>query len=356
MKNAFFLMGIALLFAGFGCVQFGPEEIDLDPIADLPMGPSGPMIAASVNDFETPDNDCLGLTAEEVQKRCGSGSLRRSIEPVYDGYVCKYLALHPEGADQSELGVQLKLSYQSGNKDMALLAAELRRGEYGNHVETIKDWQGGLTLQSSGSIDSPWAFDLYRNIGPFTAALYGTEIDYASSSLMDSAYECSHDEMWSLLSFISGEDTAAEATENIGELREVVPEPAMPETNPDETVTSVDCCQIMIVEVKGEASLKKGDVVVPAEKGQILDVGDEIYTGEDSQVVVAFIGCGYGDNEDDVGIAIVQSEHKGEIIDQGGKPAVSFDPGVATVSVYRYAIFETDFQVSTPRLTCSVKG
>ncbi len=91
------------------------------------------------------------------------------------------------------------------------------------------------------------------------------------------------------------------------------------------------------------------------QKGQVLQAGDEIYTGKDSQVVVAFIDCGYG-NGDDVGIAIIQSGSMGKIIAENGKPAIYLEPGVATVSVKQLEQFQTDFQVSTPRLVCGVRG
>lgn len=287
-----------------------------------------------------PTNDCLGLTTQTVQRLCGAVFVRREVIPIFNGFACTYSIFDPSG-DGPDIGTQVRLKYFTGGQTLAQLAAAARESDPEAHIGTIKD---GFSVQT------PLSLEIYRKTGSVTTFLStGTSID--DPSIDTAPLECSFAETWDLLSAVTHEDFSREKTTAL----RAVPTPA-PSVS-DTEVEEEECpCQIMIVEVKGEADVKRGDDLLPAEKEQILQQGDEIYVGEGGQVVVAFINCKFGKNADDVGIAIIKGGQMGKIIEKDGKPAVFFDPGVATVSVKQYAQFATDFQVSTPRLTCSVRG
>lgn len=111
---------------------------------------------------------------------------------------------------------------------------------------------------------------------------------------------------------------------------------------------------IVVMEVTGEVDVRNtpGEKWGPAAAGQRLSVGAKICTGVGSSTVVAF-----GTNS----VALVTEATLFEIrryAMDGDKlvAQVFIDPGVTRVSVKQVAQFQTDFQVSTPRLTCSVKG
>ncbi|MEK7866217.1 MAG: hypothetical protein AAB434_06000, partial [Planctomycetota bacterium] len=111
---------------------------------------------------------------------------------------------------------------------------------------------------------------------------------------------------------------------------------------------------IVVKEVKGEAEVQTAPKTnwLPLTPGLKLSPGAKICTGIDGEAVLLF-----GTNS----VAIVTEVSTFEIRSFGMKGdelvAEAFiDPGVAHVSVKQLEQFETDFQVSTPRLTCSVRG
>lgn len=285
-----------------------------------------------------PPKDCLGLTAGHAQKLCGAVSVRREITPILNGYACTYSITDPHPYDRPDIGTQVTLKYFTDGQTTAELAAAARESDPEAHIRNIKN---GFTIQT------PLSLEIYRKNGPLTIFLSSTVID--DPSIDTASLECSSSETWDLLSLITHDDLSKEKIPTL-------PPPVTPAPTDAEEETEECPCQIMIVEVKGEADVKRGDELLTAEKEQILQPGDEIYVGEGGQVVVAFINCGFGKNADDVGIAIVKGGQMGKIIQKDGKAAVFFDPGVASVSIKQYPQFATDFQVSTPRLTCSVRG
>lgn len=112
--------------------------------------------------------------------------------------------------------------------------------------------------------------------------------------------------------------------------------------------------EIVVQEVRGEVEVQAapGTKWMAAKAGQRLAAGAKIVTGVGGEAVILF-----GANS----VAIVTEASIFEIRSFGMKGdelvAEAFiDPGVAHVSVKQLAQFQTDFQVSTPRLTCSVKG
>lgn len=302
---------------------------------------------------ELPEKDCLGLTAENVQNICGSGPLQRNIKVIRDGYECEYQAVDSINVDGPKLGNELRLAYFSGPEQMADLKAGLKNSSKVVRIGDLKNGFYAAFPRWAESTRKTWTFDFYRQLGPLTAILYGTEIDYEP---MDLSQElgCSFSEMWNLLSTIAHEDLSGErvvATDQIS--KEIAP----PAATPADQKNTADCCTMMIAEVKGEADVRHNGKTSPAVKGQILSMGDEIITGDDSEVSVALFNCNYGDNENNYGLALVRSDSMGSIAKTSdGRPTIFFDPGVANVSVKELQTFETDFQVSTPRLTCSTRG
>lgn len=271
---------------------------------------------------------------------CRATFVRREVVPIFNGYACTYSIYDPSG-DGPDIGTHVRLKYFTGGQTMAQLMVEVRENDPEAHVRSIKD---GFTMET------PLSLEIYRKAGSLTTFLSTAIID--DPSLDTRSLECSPAETWDLLSAVTHEDLSREKATA---LRAVpTPTPSIPDT--EEEAEEKCPCQIMIVEIKGEADVKRGEDFLTAEKEQIIEPGDEIYVGEGGQVVVAFINCNFGANADDVGIAIIKGGQMGRIIQKDGKPAVFFDPGVATVSVKQYAQFATDFQVSTPRLTCSVRG
>lgn len=287
-----------------------------------------------------PTNDCLGLTAQLAQRTCGASSVRRNIVPILNGYECTYSLFDPNAFEGSGVGTQVKLKYFVDGRTIEELADAARESDPEAHFQSIKN---GFALQT------PLSLDIYRKSGSVTTFIAGAIID---DPYIDSApLECSFAEMWDIFSIVTGDNPGGEKTLKLPTLSSPTP------ANSAKEEQNACPCQIMIVEVKGEADLRRADgEFLTAEKGQLLEPGDAIYTGENSQVTVAFFNCGFGNGNDDVGIAIIKASQMGKIIQKDGKPAVFFDPGVATVSVKQLAQFQTDFQVSTPRLTCSVRG
>ncbi len=293
-----------------------------------------------------PERDCLGLAPEKVQRVCGSGPLRKEVGLILNGYTCTYSALDPEGADHPIIGTQLTLKYSGGKENMTELARQVRENSPDARIELMTN--GFLALM-------PHSVEMYRNAGPVFIFLSGTTLDYAPLD-MNPTLECSLGEMWDLLEFIAHEDVSREKASSLNAYSAWTGQPPAASTR-SATGEEEDCpCQIMIVEVKGEADVKRGDELMTAEKEMMLEQGDEVYVGENSQVVVAFFNCGFGPEGADIGIAIISAKHMGKITTKNGKPAVFLDPGVAQVSVKTLSQFQTDFQVSTPRMVCGVRG
>jgi len=111
---------------------------------------------------------------------------------------------------------------------------------------------------------------------------------------------------------------------------------------------------IYIVEVEGEVDVQFApkEAWMPAVKGAKLAVGSKLMSGIGGKAVFAF-----GSNS----VAQMGEATSFEIRSfgmQGDKLVanVLIDPGVAHVALKQLGAFQTDFQVSTPRLTCSVRG
>jgi len=111
---------------------------------------------------------------------------------------------------------------------------------------------------------------------------------------------------------------------------------------------------IVVQEVKGEVDVRTGpkEKWVPAVAGMRIPVGSKICTGIESGAVVSF-GTNSVALVSECTVCSIQTfEMRGEELVAG----IHLEPGVAQVSVKQLAQFHTDFQVSTPRLTCSVRG
>ncbi len=121
------------------------------------------------------------------------------------------------------------------------------------------------------------------------------------------------------------------------------------------TLVKGDPCKNIIQEVKGDVEIQydpPDGKWVKAVIGMEIKEGMKICTGEGSSAVLAF-----GTNA----IAILSSESLAEIrvlecTQDGLKVDIFIDPGVAQVSVKQLQQLHTDIQVSTPRLTASVRG
>lgn len=112
--------------------------------------------------------------------------------------------------------------------------------------------------------------------------------------------------------------------------------------------------QITVTEVKGDVDVQADakSPWTPAKQGDVIAIGSKLQTGLDSAAVLAF-----GTNS----VAMVREGSSFEIVSFGMKgdelvAQVNINPGVASVSVKQLEQFKTDFEVSTPRLTASVRG
>lgn len=112
--------------------------------------------------------------------------------------------------------------------------------------------------------------------------------------------------------------------------------------------------EIVVQEVQGEVDVRTSakEKWIAATKGMSLAPGAKFCTGVGSAVAIAF-----GTNS----VALVAECSVCEIraFEVRGEELVAnirLEPGTAQVHVKQLAQFHTDFQVSTPRLTCSVKG
>jgi hypothetical protein len=184
--------------------------------------------------------------------------------------------------------------------------------------------------------------------------LFGTDIDYEAMA-KDPALACSFEEVWNLHASIYHENLTEE---QMTEIKETVKEnPGLEGTTEGGTgEASSVCCKLFVAEVNGEVDIKKAgkDNYQPVEKGTEIEVGDEIVTGDGSSVVIAKVCT---DSPDLASIALVSENTLWRLESiEGGMANVYIDPGVAQVSVKQLEQFETDFQVSTPRLTCATRG
>ncbi|MFA5820822.1 MAG: hypothetical protein WC873_01830 [Candidatus Gracilibacteria bacterium] len=283
-----------------------------------------------------PEQNCLGLTAENVQNFCGSGPLVESVSLIQDGYTCIYSVVDPNGADKPTVGTELRLSYFTSDENLTNIKEQMKNE---NHQTKITDIQSGfyaltpvvLALDREG-----FAIDLYRATNSLTTFLSGTDLDYEVLA-DDPAKACSLDEMLAVSSFISGKQDV---------------QPAPPPAAQTEKSLGENCCEIIVADIAGAVEYKDGTKVTDDMR---LQVGDKLYT-VDSLLVIGIV-C--DDDPDNVRMFVVEADEPTEIsIENGpdGNPIVVTDPGTAKTSIKELPAFATDFQVSTPRLTCSVRG
>ena len=111
---------------------------------------------------------------------------------------------------------------------------------------------------------------------------------------------------------------------------------------------------VTVQSVKGEVEMESaaGKAWTTPAKGTRVPIGVKVCTGAGAEVVIGF---------GTTGIAII-GENTMLRVDrcavQGSSVVIRLylDPGLATASVKKLASFATDFQVSTPHITCSVRG
>lgn len=289
-----------------------------------------------------------------MQKTCGSGPLVRKINPIYNGYECLYYALDTEGVGPGQtsngdpiLGLQSKLLYFTG-QDIGHIRKEIEDVEkpdfVGNAVGgfyTVKQFD--LPLDRKGQEIGVWAQN-----GSLSIGIRSTEIDYELYDLPKSL-ECSTEEFFGLRDQLMGRASAGSSASGTGG---PLPPKEPKSEAPAATTTQGICCEIIVADVVGAVETRKGEAI---SHDQRLGIGDKLYAF-DATVVIGVV-C--SDDPDNVKIFVIEVDEPSEIsIVEGpdGKPTVVKDPGVATVSVKELPQFETDFQVSTPRLTCSVRG
>ncbi|MBI5228029.1 hypothetical protein HY988_05560 [Candidatus Micrarchaeota archaeon] len=311
------------------------------------------LAAEKPSDNGLPESDCLGLTAEKVQKTCGSGTLKRVVRPIKNGYECTYSAADPQGADRPDLGTELKLAYYTDGDDVLELKKAYQDAGGTNIVGEFKNgfylvFPTKLALDRKG-----WAIEFFTKTKSLSTMLFGSEIDYEAMA-MDPSFACSFSEMWELQSSISGENLNEQGKTELIKIKTKAPDFEAPPAD-GEVSAQANCCKIFIAEVKGVADKKSGNGnFEPLEKGAEINVGDVIVTDKDSSVVL-YIVC--SDDPDNAHMAIMQAASKWTIKGiEGSDIKIDMDPGVAHTSVKELEQFETDFQVSTPRLTCSVRG
>jgi hypothetical protein len=334
------------VFFLFGCTTPG------QPGSGAPATP-----APENNDFALPESDCLGITAEKMQQACGSGPLVMRVEPIENGYECTYYAKAPEYVE-SGLGVvngtfilggvQAKLKYFTGS-DMSEIKKAIMQVD---KPEIVGDYPGGFYTLNKFNLSMPFEREV-EQIGvwmqkdPLSIGLEGTDIDYFAYDL-SSDNGCSKEELFALGDYVSGRTTALGGGT-------IVP-PAGPGTKPPEPGTAPGkvCCEMIVATVEGVVETKDG---TPVEKGMVVNFGDQFYVEEGGSLVIGIVCSDDPDNVRVIGVYEV-SEITQVTVTEGpdGKPTVKRDPGVASVSVKQLPAFETDFQVSTPRLTCSVRG
>ncbi|MEW6035772.1 MAG: hypothetical protein AB1529_04110 [Candidatus Micrarchaeota archaeon] len=326
-----------------------------------------PTLPPENNDFELPEADCLGITAEKMQQACGSGPLVREVSPMLNGYLCTYYAIAPEefieafergdsnyglstAGGEYVLGEQSSVEYFTGGDIVEIKKDRVEVEE----PDEVTDFQSGFWMVKYYELPNErgkgQATSLWTQNGSLSIGMHGTPVDYGAFDL-PKEYECSGDEFLALRDQIAGKTAGGMLKIPVDEeMIYSVPEFELNETPPE------NCCSITVIEVEGEAEvghLKKNWTTI--NRGDVLQVEDTIVTGEDGQVAVGFLNCTKGGAGDSV--MIVRSSSLVTIKAVGGEQVEVFvDPGISHVSVKQLAQYQTDFQVSTPRLTCSVRG
>ncbi len=341
------LLFTTLLFLLLGCTQGIPQAPGQNTQASAPNAQApaaNPQQGTSGLPGESgglPEPDCLGITAEKMQQACGSGKLIRTMSLILDGYKCTYHALDSEGfgglsevEGMKVLGVQSELAYMTG-KSIAQMKAEVAEVE---KPDSLTDIQGGFYTKKWGETG------VFVQKGNVLEILRANDMDYESYGLSQSL-GCSTDELLRLAG--SSSSTAAPSGGK--------PAPTGGPKEGTKSTAEVEepwCCTVYIAKQAGAVENENGEQMNP---GDTLQAGDRIYAS-DADITIA-VEC--SDDPGNVKIFVIKAGEPTEIsIVEGedGKPEVVQDPGTAKVSVKELAQFATDPQVSTPRLTCSVRG
>ncbi|MDO8617990.1 MAG: hypothetical protein Q7N87_03865 [Candidatus Uhrbacteria bacterium] len=291
--------------------------------------------------IDLPENDCLGLTPEKVQTLCGSGVLSKKVIPINTGYQCVYSAHDSNGADKPMIGTQLKLSYFTESPGIAAIKEEVKTNDPDAKITDMPHGFSSLKTYQLPMEREGWEIGLYSQVGGLTIAILGSDIDYEALD-ENSGKACSLDEMKAALTFVSARDSTATGT----------PQPPLSPKTELKTSPAPNCCEIIVAKVVGAVETKAGKAVAADDR---LKIGDKLYTVDG----LLIIGVVCSDDPENVKMFVVEADEPTEIsVEQGadGKPVIKTDPGVANVSIKELPQFETDFQVSTPRLTCSVRG
>ncbi len=124
--------------------------------------------------------------------------------------------------------------------------------------------------------------------------------------------------------------------------------------DPATSSTATPSTEVSIQSVKGEVEMESsaGKAWVTPAKGTMVPIGVKVCTGSGAEAVIGFGTTGIAILGENSVLRVDQCAVQGSNV----VIRLSIDPGVATASVKKLAAFGTDFQVSTPRLTCSVRG
>ncbi|MDO8626322.1 MAG: hypothetical protein Q7K39_02595 [Candidatus Magasanikbacteria bacterium] len=336
--KAIVIASVALPLLGIGCVNSAPKNSE---------SVSGANSARTFTKGELPENDCLGLTAGKAQSFCGSGPLVQKISPIYGGYQCVYSALDQNGAEGSVLGTELKLTYSAEGETMATIKKETKQNNHGSTFYDIANGFYMLTPVELAMGRPSQLLDYFFQANGLTITLSGTDVDYEFLEA-DPKLACSESEVANILAFVSGQNSGVKDSS----ASTPTAKPPTPKTESEINPTAADCCEIIVASVVGAIETKSGQSIGVDDR---LQVGDKLYT-VDGELVIGVI-C--DDDPNNVKIFVVSASEPTEIsIIKGadGKPAVKTDPGEAKTSIKQLPQFATDFQVSTPRLVCSVRG
>lgn len=334
-KLIMFVFIICLSFLAFGCVN---SKTDISGVA------GNAIVSDELSGGgELPDNNCRGLTAEKVQNFCGSGGLVRDVSLIDGGYKCVYSALDPFGTN-GLLGAEVVLSYFDDGQNLADIKEQVKSENQASEITDIENGFYSITPTQLALERQGVDIDIYSAKNSLVTFLSGTEIDYEVMD-EDPAKGCSLNELLNIEAFVSGENKTGEIVDQ-GDVRF-----APPGTQVENSDTE-RCCEIIVADVTGAVEMKDGTRITHDMR---LNVGDKLYT-VDSLIVIGIV-C--NDDPNNVKMFVVNADEPTEIsieLGSDGKPVVVTDPGVAQTSVKQLPMFETDFQVSTPRLTCSVRG
>lgn len=134
----------------------------------------------------------------------------------------------------------------------------------------------------------------------------------------------------------------------------IVP-PERPPEQASERAPDGSLLDIVVRDVQGEADLAVAGEKrrwVPVEKGMVLPVGSQLATGVGASVWLAFGANSVAFIRETTIVRIEAFRMEGDEL----VARVFIDPGVASVSIVQRQQFLTDFRVSTPRLTASIRG